>query len=190
LQLFVDQFNKLREKLDSLTFYNEQDGKKGTLFGSSETLRIESGITGLVTGRILGAGPIQSLAELGISIDQEGKLAFDKTKLEARFAADPQAVQKFFSTENQGLAVKMDKLIESLAGRDRSLLVNRAQTIQRQVETLAGRIDAFNGRLDRSRERLLNQFFQMDLLVGRIRNSLTAISQIQYIPPINRSNNS
>ena len=188
LQLFVEQFNKLREKLDSLTFFNEQDGTKGTLFGSAETLRIESGITGLITGRILGAGPIQSLAELGVSIDAEGKLALDTARLEARFAEDPEAVQQFLSDENHGLAVKMDKLIESLAGRDRSLLVNRAQTIQRQVETLAGRIDAFSDRLDRSRERLLNQFFRMDLLVGRIRNSLTAISQIQYVPPVNRNN--
>ena len=187
LSLFVEQYNKLREKLESLTFYNEQDGTKGLLFGSSETLRIESEITRLVTGRVLGAGKIQSLAELGITIDKDGKLAFDKTKLEAKFNSDPDAVQEFFSNENAGLAGRMDKLIETLAGIDDSMLVTRGQVLQRQAESVAARIDFLNERLDRSRERLLKQFFNMELVVGRIRNSLTAISQIQYIPPVSRS---
>lgn len=187
LQLFVDQYNKLREKLDGLTFFSEQEGTKGILFGSAETLRIESGLTSLVTGRVLGAGKIQSLAELGITIDQDGKLALDKTKLEARFASDPQAVQEFFSSENAGLANRVDKLIETLAGIDDSMLVTRGQALQRQAETVAARIDFLNERLDRSRERLLKQFFNMELVVGRIRNSLTAINQIQYIPPVNMS---
>lgn len=187
LQLFVEQYNKLREKLEGLTFFSELEGTKGILFGSAETLRIESGITNLITGRVLGAGKIQSLAELGITIDKEGTLAFDKTKLEARFAADPEGVQEFFANENAGLANRMDKLIETLAGIDDSMLVTRSQVLQRQAETVAARIDFLNERLDRSRERLLKQFFNMELVVGRIRNSLTAISQIQYIPPVNVS---
>lgn len=187
LQLFVDQYNKLRDKLDKLTFFNEQDQTKGTLFGSAETLRVESGIAGLITGRILGAGDIHSLAELGVSIDQDGQLALDTARLEAKFADDPAAVQQFLSDEKNGLAAKMDKLIESLSGEKNSLLVNRAEAIQRQVETLAERIDTFTARLDRSRERLLNQFYNMELVVGRIRNNLNAISSIQYIGPISQS---
>jgi flagellar hook-associated protein 2 len=189
LQLFVEQYNKLRQKLEELTFFNESDGKKGLLFGSAEALRIETELADLVTGRVLGAGKIQSLAELGISIDKEGKLSFDKTKLEARFASDPEAVKEFFSAQTVGLAHRMDQLIERLAGIDDSMLVTRGQALQRQMESIAARIDFLNERLDRSRERLLNQFYQMELIVGRIRNNLTAISQIAYIPPIFRSQN-
>ena len=186
LQLFVDQFNKLRDKLDALTFFNEADGTKGILFGSSETLRIESGLTGLITGRMFGVGGVQTLAELGVSIDTEGKLTFDRAKLDARYAADPEGVEKFFSGDG-GFAKKMDQLIETLAGEDDSLLVTRGTALQRRVETLASRIDAFNARLERSRERLTKEFINMELVVSRIRNNLTALSALQILPPLSAS---
>lgn len=183
LQTFVDQYNKLREKLDKYTAFNETDGSKGVLFGSSETLRLDAEISRQVIGQYFGVGNVQSLAELGVSINDQGVLAFDKTKLEARYAADPESVEQFFTDEERGFAAKVDAAIESLAGRNNSALVARAAALQRQIESADERIAAMNGRLQRSRERLLLEFFRMEEAVSRIRNSLTAINQIALIPP-------
>ena len=92
-QLFVDQFNKLREKLDTLTFFNETDNTTGILFGSNETLRVENEISQLLSARFGGVGSIQSLEELGFSFDNEGKLSLNKAKLQDKFAEDPEAVE-------------------------------------------------------------------------------------------------
>jgi flagellar hook-associated protein 2 len=183
LQTFVDNYNKLREKLTAYTALDLEAGTKGTLFASSEALRIDTDLSRVITGRYFGVGEVQSLAELGISVDDKGMLAFDKTKFDARYAADPEAVEEFFSDEEFGFAAKADKVLERLVGRDNSMLVNRAEVLNRQNEDFTERIDKWDGRLDRQRERLLNQFFRLELTVSRIRDSLSAISSIQPIAP-------
>ena len=189
VQLFVDQVNKLQDKLASYTAFNETDGQKGTLFGSSETLRIESELSRLITGRFSGVGPIQSLAELGISVDENGKLTFDSAKLQEKYTADPAAVEQFFSDESLGFAKKIDDAAERLVGVKNSVLVNRAATLQKQVELSAARVDFLNQRLDTSRERLMNQFYQMELVISKLKEGLTSLDSIQYIAPVNRSSN-
>ncbi|MCE9526470.1 MAG: flagellar filament capping protein FliD, partial [Planctomycetales bacterium] len=148
LQLFVDQYNKVRDKIDKLTFFNESDQTKGLLFGSSETLRVESDLSRLVTGRFFGVGKVQSLAQVGVNVDKDGKLSFDKSKLESAYQDDPEGVQKFFGDDKLGFGVKVNAAMETLVGLDNSVLVNRSSTLNNQVEDIAKRIEALNGRLD------------------------------------------
>jgi flagellar hook-associated protein 2 len=190
IQLFVDQYNKLRDKLDTYTAFDPVAGTKGTLFGSHETLRLDSELSRAITGSYFNDGSVRSLAELGVSVGENGKLAFDKTKLEARYAADPDAIAEFFADEEQGFAVKVDALLEKIVGVGDSLLLTRAGALQRQIEDVGGRIDAWNARLDRSRERLLLQFFRLEETVSRIQNNLSALNQIQALPPIQVSSGS
>lgn len=187
LQLFVDQYNKLRDKLDVYTNFNPDAGTKGTLFGSSETLRLDSSLSRLITGRHFNDGAVRSLAELGVAIDDQGKLTLDRTKLQERYEADPDSVTEFFADEDRGFAAKVDKVLETLVGRDRSLLINRTQALQNKIDDFGQRIDAFTGRLERSRERLLLEFYNLEQTVSRIQNNLTAINQIQVIQPISSS---
>jgi flagellar capping protein FliD len=187
VQLFVDSYNKLRDKLTTYTAYDPVAGTKGTLFASGETLRIDSDLSRLVTGRYTNDGEIRSLAELGVTVNDQGKLAFDKSKLTARFADDPAGVTNFFSDDETGFAAKADQLIERLVGKDNSLLVNRAQTIQRQIDDQTTRIDVWTARLGRSRDRMLNDFYRLESIISRIQNNLTAIQQIRAIAPIQRT---
>lgn len=184
MQTFVDNYNKLRDKLATYTAYNAVDGSKGVLFGSSETLRIDSDLTRMITGNHLGLGEVETLAELGVSIDDTGKLSFDSEKLAARFAADPEGVAEFFTTETTGFGAKIEAAFERLVGADNSVLVNRADALNRQVETMVTKIADFDERLDATRERLLKQFYNLELVIGRIRSNLDAISSIQYIAPV------
>jgi flagellar hook-associated protein 2 len=188
LQLFVDSYNKLRDKLDTYTAFDAAAGTKGLLFGSSETLRIDSALSNLITGRFVNDGEVRSLGELGVSIDEEGQLTLDRAKLQARFEADPESVTEFFADESLGFTAKADAILESIVGEDSSLLVNRIETLQRQIENYDERISAWNARLDRNRERLMNQFFKLEEVVARIQNNLSAINQIQFIAPIQRTN--
>jgi len=187
IQTFVDNYNKLRDKLDAYTAFDPTAGTKGTLFASSETLTIDSELSRLITGRHTNDGDIRSLAELGVSINDQGELAFDKTKLEARFASDPEGVTEFFADEDQGFAAKADAVLERLVGANSSLLVSRAETLQKQMEVYGQRIDVWNARLERNRERLFLQFTRLEEVISRMQNNLTAIQQIQFIGPIQSS---
>lgn len=124
---------------------------------------------------------MQNLAQLGVSVDKDGKLSFDKSKLETAFADDPDSVKQFFSDETLGFGAKADAAIESLVGVKNSLLVSRSETLSRQVDDLGKRIDSLNTRLERSREVLINDFYNMELAISKIKANLTSIGQIQNL---------
>lgn len=181
---FVDSFNALREKLKGYTSFDQQTFKTGVLFGSVEALRIQADVSRVLTGRIFGAGQFTSLKQLGIDLDQEGALKFDETAFTAALAQDRGAVKQFFTQEETNFSKRLSDAVESLAGRDRSLLVSRAQAIETRIKNDNARVDFLNARLDKTREKLLLQFYRMEAAIAKVQSSLTAIQQIQAVPPL------
>jgi flagellar hook-associated protein 2 len=184
IQLFVDQYNKLRGKLDTYTSFNAQDGTVGTLFGSNETLHLDSDLANAVGGTYFNDGSIRSLAELGVTIGEDGHLSFDKSVFQAAYNANPDDVKEFFTEDKRGFAIQADSMLESLVGQDNSLLVTREEALQRQVDSYTIDINAWNNRLANIQDSLLNEFYQMDALVSSIKANASALSQIQYIAPV------
>ena len=129
------------------------------------------------------SGSIQSLKAVGIEILDSGRLQFDEAKFRTEFAKDPDAVKEFFTTEEKGFADKTHELLETLVGRDNSLLVNRARTLSTKVDFNVSRIEFFNSKLDRQRERLLLDFIRMETTVAKLQDNLTALQSIQVFEP-------
>jgi len=187
VQTFVDNYNKMRDKLATYTAFDAAAGTKGVLFGSSETLRLDSDLSRIITGRHTGLGEFETLAEFGISVDDKGKLAFDTTKFATRFAEDPEAVTEFFTKETTGFSAKMDAAFERLVGAGNSALLNRVDALNRQVETMVAKLADFDERLETSRERILMQFYNLELAISKIQSNMTAVNSISYIAPVGGS---
>ena len=166
------------------TAFDETTNSTGILFGSNVTLRVESDLTRILSGRVGNAGSIRSFEEIGISIRDDGKLDFSKTKFEQKLASDRDAVLEFFTTEDDGVSDRLHNAIESLAGAGNSLLVSRSGALQRKIELNDRRISDYNARLERQRTRLLTEFFNLENVIGKLQNNLTAVGQIQAIPPL------
>ena len=181
VETFVEQFNNLADKLDSLTLFNSETDEVGLLFGSSEALRIETTYSRLLSGVIKGAGSIRSIGELGIGFDDRGKLDLNSSKLRKAISENAGAVETFFATDGTGLADRLDDLAERIAGASGSLLINRSDTLTTQIERSNDRIEDLNARLDAERERLLSQFISAEQAIARIQENLPAISEIQRI---------
>ena len=180
LKLFVDQYNKVVEKLAAETKYDPITNSSGSLFGSNEAIRTEQTLSRLITGRASGTGNIKTLAQLGIGISQDGKLSLDNTKLNDAIAREPESVQKFLSDEKFGFAARSKNTLESLVGIDGGLLVNRNAALQRQVESNNSRIDNFNIKLDRERTRLTKQFTDMELAISKIQSNFGGLNLSIY----------
>ncbi len=181
LQLLVDQFNKVRERLDVVASYDAATGKTGVLYGSNEVLRIEQSLARMINQTINGSGSIRTMEQLGLSLDGEGKLRFSTTKLSEAIERDPQGVVSFLTKETTGFSARSKDLLENLVGISRGVLVSRNDTIQRRIEDSNRRIDFLNGKLDRERERLLRQFIAMEEAVSRIRGSSAGIASLQAL---------
>ena len=177
----VTQYNLLVDKVDSLTFLNGDTDEVGLLFASSETLRIQTGYSRLLSGQIRGAGDIKSIGQVGLGFSDTGKLELDTSKLSEAIDEGGRDVEEFFATSDTGLAAKLDALAERLAGASSSMLVNRSETLTTQIEFNNDRIDALNKRLENERERLLRQYYSMEQAIAKIQSNQEAISQIAPI---------
>jgi flagellar hook-associated protein 2 len=181
LQLFVDQFNKIRDKVTKETAFDASTKTSGLLLGNPEVLRTEQALARLVSQRSFASGQVQSLDRLGISLNDKGRLEFDKEKFTKIMASNPDDVKSFLTKESTGFGARAKVVIDSLVGVNNSALVNRNTTWTRQIDALSDRVNSMTARLDKERERLLLQFFRMEESITRIRNNASGLGEIQYL---------
>ena len=187
VQSFVDSYNTLRDDLDKLTDFNEDDLSTGLLFGTNEALRVDTQLSQLITDRYSGLGTFQSLQEIGISVDENGKLDLNAKKLEDAFDKDSQSLQSLFTAKDKGIVAKFEAAIENLTGSENGLLTRRDNSLSSTIEANEARIERFNESLDRKRERLLLQFYQLEQVIAGLQTTQQAVNSFQGIPPISVS---
>lgn len=177
----VNQYNLLSSKLDSLTSFNADTNEVGLLFGSNEALRIRTGFSRLLSGKISSAGDLTSIGQVGLRLNDQGKMELDSAKLEEALEKNPSDVENFFRTDSTGLANRISDLADRLAGDTNSLLIGRTETLAKQVQSNSERVETYNIRLEAERERLLRQFFAMEEAIGKIQGYQSSIDSIQPI---------
>ena len=181
---FVEAYNTLRDELDELTSFDAEGQTTGLLFGTNEALRVETELSRLVTDRHFGLGSFETLAGIGVTVDDQGKLQLDKGELKEAFAEDPSGLQTFFSDKNNGIVAKFNAAIDRLADADNSLLINRSDALQDTIESNEERIEQLNASLDRQRERLLLQFYQLEQVIANLQQSFSALQGLQPLEPL------
>ena len=181
IQGVVENYNAFRAALKDVTEYDVETETGSVLTGDSTALRLDTDFSYLFSGRFFGAGSIQSLAEIGIDIQKDGTLSFDKSALEAKYAADPEAVKEFFTAEETGVSAKLGALIDQLGGDETSLVGSRTNSLATKIEQNQARIDLMNDRLEDQRERLYTQFYRMEEAIGKMQADLSIVSALQPI---------
>jgi flagellar hook-associated protein 2 len=178
VKLFVDQFNKLRDKIDDLTYFDSESETSGIMMGSAATLQVETRMSRMMTSRFFGVGNLQSLEQVGLSFSEDGHLEFAELKLKDAFAAAPEAVQAFFTTDDLGFADKFNAVVETLAGEENSVLMLRNETLQKQIDNNYNRIEFFNSRLEKEEERLLTYYYKLELAISKIKSNMSVVEQL------------
>jgi flagellar hook-associated protein 2 len=187
VQDFVDAFNSIRDHIDSVTDFDEATNSTGVLFASNVVLRVESDLNRLLSGRFNGVGTLQTLSAIGVEFS-DGKLSLDSAKLLEAYESDPDSFQQLLADKDFGLAAKMNSLVERLAVDENSALGSYGAGLARKIESNTERIDFLTEQLDRQRERLLLQFYNLESVVANFQTSLSALSNLQIIPPLSVNN--
>jgi flagellar hook-associated protein 2 len=180
----VSSYNSFRTELDSYTDFDEVEMTTGILFGTGEALRVDTVLSRALTDRYFGLGDIQSLEQIGLSVDDNGKLELDQDKLQQAFADDSEALKQFFVTEEIGLAAKFDRVIDTLVDADNSMLTNRNTALQSTIDINNERVESMNESLERQRELLLLQFYQLETVISKLQQGLSALESLTPIPPL------
>ncbi len=115
---FVAAYNSMRTTFATVTKYDADAQTTGILFGTTAALRVDSDLAHVITSAFFGVGKFQSLAAVGITLDDKGQMNLDEAKLTDAFNNDPDALKTMFTDEKLGVATKLDKVIEQLAGAE------------------------------------------------------------------------
>jgi len=100
------------------------------------------------------------LTEIGLSIDNAGKIYLDDNeKLEGFLKDDPQKVADLFISED-GFAAKLNKAVYSYTGTD-SIISARKDSLSQQIQTTTKRTDELQTRIDSQAEALRKEYESM-----------------------------
>jgi flagellar hook-associated protein 2 len=177
----VKSFNSVRDFITKTTDFDAESNTTGILFGRSEPLRVETELSRIVTGTFSGVGKYRSLQDIGVSLGADGKLAVDTSKLTAALTEFPDEVQKLLADPDRGVAKRLEDATKKIAGDGDSLLTTRSKAIGNTIDANNARLDQWDSRLERQRERLLLQYYALENTLAKFQDSLSALDSIQSI---------
>lgn len=178
VQEFVNAYNSLRDNIDATTDFDADSATTGILFGRSEVLSVESSLSRLLTDTYFIEGERITLAEIGLGVDDNGRLELDSGRLSDALAEDPARVESLFRDENRGVVAKLDEAIDALAGDENSVLSARSSALTRTIEQNELRLEDLDAGLERQRERLLLDFFRLEETIGQLQSNTSFLDSI------------
>jgi flagellar hook-associated protein 2 len=180
VKALVTQYNKVVDKLDALTVYDDKSGEVGLLFGTSEALRVETSYTRVLSGQIFGAGSFKSIGELGLSFNDKGQLELNESKLTEKLTENSDAVTEFLTKKDTGLIARLDSVAERIAGVNNSLLLSKNESLNTRILRNTDQTESMNVRLNNERDRLLKQYYAAEQAISKLQSNQSYLSQIKF----------
>jgi flagellar hook-associated protein 2 len=177
LEKFVQSYNGLVDSIASVASFDAATRQGGPLFGDAGVRNIVYQLRRELTSAVAGVeGEFAMLSEIGITTQLDGKLALDATKLDAAFAADFDAVGELFSTQDTGIAVRLDALLEPYL-QSGGVFDSRNASFKSSIDDVAERREVLNQRLLALQARYTRQFNALDGLLAQLQTTSSFLSQ-------------
>jgi flagellar hook-associated protein 2 len=174
---FIKSYNALVESLKKLTSYNVETRQGGPLFGDGGVRNLVDQLRRELSASVSGvATAFDTLGEIGISAQLDGKLAVDSADLDAAFTANFDAIGELFGNADSGVAVKLDALLEPYLG-SQGVFDARAASLQSSIETINDRRERLSQRLTALQARYTNQFNALDGLLSQLQGTSNFLAQ-------------
>lgn len=205
---FIASFNDLAARIDFHTRYDDETKVRGALLGDGSALTLRDSIFRVLQEDVVnGSGSVRSLADVGISIGDGGKLEFDSDTFRAALDADPAGVQEVFQlydlkpkgdlnlgngvTVNNpdapdefnaiGVLGQIEQLAKQYIDSVSGVLTLRGKALGDQVELQNKRIEAFDLRLENRRAFLLRQFTAMERALAQMQTQQAALASLSRL---------
>ncbi|MDF1690902.1 MAG: flagellar filament capping protein FliD [Zhongshania sp.] len=173
---FVTSYNTLITTLNDLTAFDAEANTAGLLQGDSATRTVANRIRQEMGTIVGGLGvELDSLAELGITTGDKGKIKIDAAKLSSVLDTDFANIAGVFSGD-KGYATRLDSVIGNITAGG-GILDNRTEGLKKQVERIAEQRETLNRRVASIEARYQAQFSALDTLLGQLNSTGTFLTQ-------------
>jgi flagellar hook-associated protein 2 len=174
---FVQSYNALVDSLKKLTSYNAETRQGAPLFGDGGVRNLVDQLRRELSASAgPAAGDYDTLTKIGITVQLDGKLAVDSTDLGAAFTANFDAIGELFGSENTGVAVKLDALLEPYLA-SQGVFDSRTASLKSSIEAITDRRQALNQRLIALQARYTKQFNALDSLLAQLQGTSNFLAQ-------------
>lgn len=143
--------------------------KKGadSLSGDSSLRTIQSRLRTIATSAVAGAtGRYTTLASIGVSVQRDGTLLLDESKLTSAMGADADAVARVLGADGAGVMGRLEDEIEQWRAPATGLLDARATATRSQQRRIDDQVERLERRLDAYESQLRAQFTSLERLMS------------------------
>ena len=182
IQEFVEAYNALNDLLTQSTKYDEESKTAGVLQGDSATVSLQNSLRMLTQGISGSTGGLTRLAEIGIQMQEGGKLSTDTTKLD-KALTNLEGLKGLFANkadalgQGGGIAVNFKNFTDKLLSFD-GTLNTKTDSLERTLKSNSAEQTKVNTRADTLEKRLYAQYSALDTKMASL-NALNAyVSQM------------
>lgn len=169
---FLKAYNDAAKAMKDLGFYDAGTKKAGALQGDSALRSAQNQVRGLLQTVVGGSSAFKTLSDIGVSLQKDGTLKLDSTKLKAATDADYAGVTNLVASI--GTAFKDG--LESLVGSSGNITA-ATDSSNRLIKDLVKRQEALAARLTQVEERYRKQFSSLDTLIARMNQTSSWLTQ-------------
>ena len=175
-EAFVSAYNALAQQMASLGSYDAATQTAGPMLGDSLLRGLDTQLRRMLTEPVPGTtGDYRTLASLGISMTVKGTLQLDAARFQKALAADPDAVNRVFSSES-GVAVRVGKYLDDRLSSSGEFAA-RDERISTQRRRLTQEKEALDARMLVVQQRYLRQFTAMDSMLAQLQSTSDYLTQ-------------
>ena len=171
---FVKAYNDVNTTTTSLGSYNSTTKVAGALNGDS-TLRSAQSVLrtliGNVPSAVLGAS-LQRLSDIGVSVQKNGSLTVDSSKLETAINKDFAGVANLISAYGSEFKTATDGLVGTSG-----LIVARTEGLNSSIKGLGKQSEAIVDRLTKIEARYRKQFTALDVAMSAMTTTSNFLTQ-------------
>lgn len=190
INAFVTAYNSMATALRTDTKYDAGTKTAAPLQGDSTAVRLQNQLSTLI-GSSSGASSVYStLSSIGISVQRDGTLKVDSTKLSTALSNQPAEVKKLFANAdpsnqaNNGFAQTFFSLTSQALGYQ-GMLTSRTAGIQQEIDNNSKRQSELQSQVDLYQTRIRAQYSALDAAMAQL-NALSSYMS-QQITQMNKT---
>ncbi|BCO14348.1 flagellar filament capping protein FliD [Aeromonas hydrophila] len=179
---FIDGYNALQDKMDALGKRNsivggvrQDDG--GALAGDASTRTISNFMANTVTNKAGTSTTYSTIFEVGIKMDNKGKLSLDKTKFDEAVDKNFDQVVGLFGGE-KGIAATLNTDLKEYS-KSGGMLDQRTDVLNSDLRSLNQKQAVSNAQLVKYEASLRAQYGSLDALLVKMNHSAAALQSLQ-----------
>lgn len=182
LSNFVEKYNDLVSFVAKNTSYNVDTKVAGSLLGDANLYRIVTTLASTTLGRVSYQNSgYDSLASIGISVDQYGYLSLNETKLNQILEVNPEVIQRLLvegdSPSKKGIASLLVKKLDFVTDPYQGTVKTVQDHYNKVIADIDERIALLEERLGEEEERLRRQFANLEIIMATYQKQSSWLTQ-------------